>query len=254
MKKFQSIQFLITILFLAVCANAFAELQIIKLSYSRPEAVIKVLKKLYGNKIDAASAPSINAIVINSNEPAILEEIDKLAKVLDRRPSVLKYSVKRAARNDRNERSLTFGRNPGFNQTNSSSKQNSVRSVVALEYKKARLTEDLVRIFHTYDWTGSQAHTVTTSHGLLISGHLTDKENAQIEVWYSSGKELESETLLTSMNIPLGTWVEIGTSRRASTQNSPRTKVSPKTTEFQLNKNSGQLDRCYLIKVDLVRY
>jgi hypothetical protein len=126
--------------------------------------------------------------------------------------------------------------------------------VIALEYKKARFTDDLVRIFHTHSWLGNQTHSVTTSHGLSISGHLTDKEHAQIEVWYSSGKEFESETLLTSLNAPLGQWMQIGGSSRESSDNSPRIQVSPGKPEYRLNKNSGHLDRCYLIKVDMVRY
>lgn len=239
---------------LTILANpASAGLKIIKLSYSNPEAIIATLKQLFGNKIKAAAAPSINAIVINCEDPSVLKEIDKLASVLDRRPATLKYSIQRGSDSSQTSTRYSVGRHGKLRREGSNTIEHGTHSVVAVEYRKARLTEDSVRIFNVPTYYGDVNHTVTISHGLMVSGHLTGKYTAQVEVWYSSGKELDSETLLTSISAPIGQWVSIGGANNSSSQKTPSLKLG-KNPEIGQTKSGSFINRRYLIKVDLVRY
>ncbi|GAB4276320.1 MAG: hypothetical protein Kow0029_18160 [Candidatus Rifleibacteriota bacterium] len=215
--------------------------------------MISTLNQLFGKKIRAATAPSINAVVVNCEDPDILTEIDKLTKVLDRKPAILKYSVQRISEGESSTNRLTLGKDGNFKLEHQRTNESGVHSVIATEYRKARLTEDSIRIFTVPAYYGNIAETLTISHGLMISGHLAGTDSAIIELWYSSGQNLDSEAMLTSLSVPLGQWVSIGGANADSSQTSPTLELG-ENSEFVRRKSNGLIDRRYLIKVDLVRY
>lgn len=228
-----------------------AEIKIVRLKYSEPQSVITTLEQLFGKKVRLAPAPTLNAIVINSDDPAVLREIDRLLQELDQRPAMLRYSVRRLSDQDETSTHLQFGQRSRLSQKQQRLRETGINTVVAQEYRKARITDDSIRIFTYPTYFGEAVETITISHGLMVSGRLTGQNSALLEVWYSSGKELDSETLLTSLEVPLGSWVSLGGAISARGQTNPGYRIG-KNSGIEVNKSGGQIDRRYLIKVDRV--
>ena len=251
----KKIFFLLTSLFLFFSVNlpVMAELKIIRLNYSSPDAIIATLNQLFGNRIKAASAPSINAVIINYDEPQVIEEIEKLAAVLDHKPAVLRFSIRRDAESSQTTNQVLVGRNDRFARRTLKSHETGEKSVVAVEFRKARLTDDKIRIFAIPTYLEESAQTLTISHGLMVSGRLIGKDFVQADIWYSNGEGFEAENLLTSLEIPIGQWFDIGGNQQKRSQSSPSLSLG---NENQFGKkNSGSfIDRHYLIKIDVIRY
>ncbi len=232
-------------------SDAFAELKVLKLKYSNPETMINTITQLFGREVKVAAAPMINALVINCDSPAILHEIEKLVGTLDRQPAMLRFSIMRQADSTNTSSEIKLGRDGKFSSTRTTGRETGSNSVVALEYRKARITDDSIRIFSYPSYWGATVQTLTISHGLVVSGHLTDPNHAQLEVWYSSGQELDSETLLTTLNVPLGQWISLGGADNQTSHNSPEIEIK-ENSSIGKRKSGGFLDRNFLIKVDPV--
>jgi hypothetical protein len=229
-----------------------AELRVVKLLYSRPEAIKATLQQLFGNKIKAATAPSLNAVVIDCDDPEILKEIDKLVAMLDRKPAMLKFSLKRGADASSQSKSLKLGSQGHFENRKRNNQTANVNTVIALEHRKARITQDMIHIFSYPTWYGQESEAITISHGLRVSGHIISSETAQIDLWYSHGQSLDSETLLTTIQAPLARWISLGGNQKNSTQNSKSTSVQ-KSGQAAINKTGGYLSRQYFFKVELLQ-
>ncbi|MEW6711980.1 MAG: secretin N-terminal domain-containing protein [Candidatus Riflebacteria bacterium] len=246
---------LLTILLLCLVfspfSEAFAELKVLKLKYSNPETMITTITQLFGRDVKVAAAPMINALVVNCDNPEILHEIEKLVGTLDRKPAMLRFSLMRQADSGNTSSEIRLGRNGKFSSTRTTGRELGSNSVVALEYRKARITDDSIRIFSYPSYWGETVQTLTISHGLMVSGHLTDPHHAQLEVWYSSGQELDSETLLTTLHVPLGQWIGLGGADNQTSQNSPEIEIK-ENSSIGKRKSGGFMDRHYLIKVDPV--
>ncbi|MDN5280592.1 MAG: hypothetical protein PWR01_4557 [Clostridiales bacterium] len=238
-------------LFLAPAIRA--EIKVIKLSYSNARSIMQTLNQLFGQSIKMAEAPSMNAVIINCDDANILQKIDELVKTLDRKPAVLRFSIKRAADANSRQTDISLGKKGRFRETRSVKNESNLNSVIAIEHRKARITDDSIRIFRYNTYFGEAIQTVTISHGLLVSGHLTDKNTVQLDIWFAAGEDFDSETLLTSVFAPLGHWVSIGGAAESNTQTSPVVKLGDNAKIGQ-NKSSGHIDRRYDIRVDLVGY
>lgn len=228
-----------------------AEIKIIKLSYADPDSLIMTLNQLFGRKVKVAAAPMINALIVNSDDQEILKTIDKLVADLDRKPAMLRFSVQRAANESFQRQEIRLGKSNRFQKSRTQSRETGENSVIAMEYRKARLTDDSIRIFSYPTYFGEAIETIVIARGLMVSGHLTGNNTAQIEVWYSTGEGLDSETLLTQIEAPLGQWVSLGGGSNATSQSTPKLQ-SGKNPVFSTEKSGGHIDRRYLIKVDLV--
>lgn len=249
MKNFRIIFALAWLLTISSHSLVLAELKIIRLNYARPEEIISTITQIFAGNVNVAPAPSINAIVINSEDSKLLEEIEKLVSELDRRPNVLRFSVQRLA--DETTTSQHFQPGRHINHRHQHKTESKTNSVVVMENRKARITDDTIRIFSYPTYFGETVQAITTSQGLMVSGRVTGNQTVQLEVWYSSGEELDSETLLTMIEAPLGEWISLGGIDTETRRHSPSFKLG-KNAEFSVHKNGGQIDRRYLLKVDLV--
>jgi hypothetical protein len=237
---------------LLTCQSLSAEVKIIKLNYAEPDSVILTLNQLFGKKVKVAAAPMINAVVINSDDKDVLAAIDQLIRDLDHRPALLRFSVQRGSDQSFQQHEIRVGQKNRLQQTRTQSHETGQNSVIALEYRKARLTDDSIRIFSYPTYFGEAIETIIIARGLMVSGHLTGNNSAQIEVWYSTGEGFDSETLLTELEAPLGQWVSLGGSSNENNQSSPEIKIG-KNSGFSARKSGSHIDRRYLIKVDLVK-
>lgn len=251
-------RYLSTLLFLlflqlVTVPSLWAEIRIIKLKYSSPEAFIATIAPLFGRQIKAAAAPAINAVVVNCDNPQIMQQIENLATELDRRPATLRFSLQRTSEDSADHGTIKLGSAGALSQQNTRRSERGSNSVVAMENQKARLTNDSIRIFSYPTYYGEELKTLTISRGLIVSGHLTGPDSAQLEIWYAAGEGLNSETLLTTVNAPLGHWVGIGGIDRQNQQSRPDYSLG-KNSSIGINKSGGLLDRHYRIRVDLVSY
>jgi hypothetical protein len=236
-------------LFSFVICPAFlsAELRVIRLKYNKPEEMIMIFRQLFGKKIDAAPAPTINAVVVNVEDKKILKEIDQLVSELDRKPETLTFSLRLNSESENTQTRLNTAH--GFNRQTSASNNKNVHILTALENRKAHLTNDLIRIYRQPYWFGESIEILTISRGLKISGRLIDSHRVQVDLWYSNSEEYTVDNLLTTIEAPLGQWFSIAANSTEHQQSQPGYKMG-KQTILGIKNTGGFIHRRYLLKVE----
>ena len=256
-------RFILILLFLSLIINssAYAEIKVIKLSYSNPESIVTTLTNLYGNKIKVSAVPMINSIVVNSNNNKIITEIENLIRSLDRKPATLIFTIHRLE-NDTQHNSLSGYNTAGkkgiaFETKKWQKKSNSFRTITALEFNKASFTDSTLKVFAIPTYYGAEANVITTTRGLKISGQLINNKSVLVSLWYSTGSSFsESEELLTSLEVPLSVWFQIGGSNSNNKNNSSSQLLKAKehgTIDYSRNKAKGYINRTYKVKVDIIQ-
>ncbi|MBU1107179.1 MAG: hypothetical protein KKB51_10965 [Candidatus Riflebacteria bacterium] len=251
----RSINFLLLIAMLmsAIMVSAI-EVRVFRLNYASPDSLATTIKALFGNQVNIAPAYSINAIAVSVSDKALLEEISKLVAVLDRRPANLRFCVQSNSQNKESSQFIGLQkRHKGRAETvRSTTNSSSQRTVVALEFAKASLTDELVQIYSLPGWYGTETILLTTSHGLKVSGHLLDNDRIRVQVWYSQGSQESSELLLTEVEAQAGEWFSLGGLDQSSQQTNSHVDINA-STDIGHRKTGGQTDRRFMLKVDVIR-
>ncbi len=240
------------VLLLSLCSilDAAGTIKVFRLSYADPASTANVIKSLFGGKVNVATVGSLNAIVVNAQEADLLEEIEKLVKVLDRRPATLRFSIK--SDGNANSSVNTFGAHKGgpvLNHANSRSSSSNTRTIVATEFAKAAFTDEMVRIFNIQTYYGQVPIVVSSSRGLKISGRLADDGTVLVQLWYSEGDESEFNQLLTEISAMPGQWISFGGNDQVIQSKSNTAGIN----EISGKKIGNQIDRRFLLKVDVIR-
>ncbi len=252
---------LILALLILLPITLFARLEIIKLNYAKPESVVGVIQKLFPGTVTVTAAPMINGIIVKTEMDRDYAAVERLIRSLDRKPAMLKFSIKRMG-NDKTKIDTTeakFGAKGGFNRQTSiiKSRSDEVRNITTMEFAKAALTDETLRVFTVPTWYGPESNVITTTRGLKISGHLASGNTVIVEVWYAHGDFDKSEALLTSLEVPIGTWFSIGgnTENRSSKTPVQGFQVGGDNKSINVSKtsNTGFIQHQYLIKVDMIQ-
>lgn len=243
------------LLALLLFSPAFAaEIRVYRLNYARPESVAAVCTNIFGGQGTFVASPNINALVVNTDDKELFKEIEKLVAALDRKPATLRFSVQSLGESNETQHRLKTGpgRAPGFDTTRTQSSRSSQRSVVALEFAKAAFTDDQIRIFSFPGWYGDETHVLTTSHGLKVSGHVTEAGRIMLQVWYAEDSGSDTEQLLTELEVEAGQWVEFGGLNQGGSDRSRSAGIG-RDGSLDLKKGRAQTDRRFAIRVDMIR-
>lgn len=236
-------------------SSAFAaEIRVYRLNYARPESVAAVCTNIFGGQGTFVASPNINALVVNTDDKELFKEIEKLVAALDRKPATLRFSVQSLGESSETQHRLKTGpgRAPGFDTTQTRSLRSSQRSVVALEFAKAAFTDDQIRIYSFPGWYGDETHVLTISHGLKVSGHVTEAGRIMVQVWYAEDSGSETEQLLTELEVEAGQWIEFGGLTQGG-DDSSRSAGLGKDGSLNLKKGRAQTDRRFSLRVDMIR-
>lgn len=236
-------------------STAFAaEIRVYRLNYARPESVAAVCTSIFGGQGAFVASANINALVVNTDDKELFREIEKLVAALDRKPATLRFSVQSLGESSETQRRLKVGsgHGPGFNTTQTQSSRSSQRSVMALEFAKAAFTDDQVRIYSFPGWYGDETQVLTISHGLKVSGHVTEAGRIMVQVWYAEDSGSDTEQLLTELEVEPGQWFEFGGLAQGGADRS-RSAAIDKDGSLSLKKGRAQTDRRFSIRVDMIR-
>lgn len=236
-------------------SSAFAaEIRVYRLNYARPESVAAVCTSIFGGQGTFVASANINALVVNTDDKELFREIEKLVAALDRKPATLRFSVQSLGESSDIQHRLKTGpgREPGFNTTSTQSSRSSQRSVVALEFAKAAFTDDQIRIYSFQGWYGDETQVLTISHGLKVSGHVTEAGRIMVQVWYAEDSGSDTEQLLTELEVEPGQWVEFGGLTQGGADRSRSAEIG-KDGSINLKKGRTQTDRRFSLRVDMIR-
>jgi len=236
-------------------STAFAtEIRVYRLNYARPESVAAVCTSIFGGQGTFVASPNINALVVNTDDKELFREIEKLVAALDRKPATLRFSVQSLGESNETQHRLKTGsgHGSGFNTTSTQSSRSSQRSVLALEFAKAAFTDDQIRIYSFPGWYGDETHVLTISHGLKVSGHVTEAGRIMVQVWYAEDSGSDTEQLLTELEVEPGQWVEFGGLAQSGADRS-RSVAIDKDGSLSLKKGRAQTDRRFSLRVDMIR-
>lgn len=237
-----------------ICSAAAREIRVFKLQYASPSSVARICETLFTGQGTFVASPQINALVVNADDKELFHEIEKLLAALDRRPATLRYTVRSIgeARENRQQVKFKSGRFPGISNEKNTSNRQSERSVLALEFARARFTDDQIKVFSSPGWYGNEVAVVSTSHGLSVSGHLTESGRVIVQVWYAEDSGGDTENLLTELEVEAGQWAEFGGLVQGDGQ---RQRSAAIGTDGGLTATRGQrqTDRRFAIRVDLIR-
>lgn len=250
------LRILLTVLLaVLLLSSAFAaEIRVYRLSYARPESVAAVCTSIFGSQGTFVASANINALVVNTDDKELFREIEKLVAALDRKPATLRFSVQSIGDSSETQHRLKTGpgRGPGFNTTRTQSSRSSQRSVVALEFARAAFTDDQIRIYSFPGWYGDETHVLTISHGLKVSGHVTEAGRVMVQVWYAEDSGSDTEQLLTELEVEPGQWVEFGGLTQGGADRSRSAGIG-KDGSLSLKQGRAQTDRRFSIRVDMIR-
>ena len=239
-------------------ASFASEIRVFKLLYASPDSVKGTCEALFRGQATFAAAPQINALIVNTDDAQLFNEIEKLLAALDRRPATLRFTVRNLGSSsyDRQSVGVAGGRFPGFNNESQINDRRSERSVAVLEFARARFTDDQVRVFSLPGWYGPEVVQITTSHGLKVSGHLTEKNTVMVQIWYaqgsSGGNGNDTEFLLTELETVPGHWAEFGGLTQGGSQRQ-RSVESAGKGNLVVGSNKSQTDSQFAIRVDVIR-
>jgi len=229
-----------------------AEIQLIRLKYADPHSVAHTIKALFGGRVNAVPVPSVNGVAINASDQYEMDEIKKLAAVLDRRPATLRFSIQSDSHGREKSQTIGYRQRPRAETTTSTTTASSMRTIVAMEFSKASLTDELVQIYSLPGWYGPETVVMTTSHGLKVSGHLLDEERVMVQVWYAQDNGGISEVLLTEVETKAGEWFSLGGLAQTTNQDAHSIEIrSHKGVSYK--KTGGQIDRRFMLRVDVIR-
>ncbi len=240
------------VLMLLTTVAGAAEIQLIRLKYADPHSVARTVEALFGGRVSAIPVPSVNGIAINASDKYEMEEIAKLAAVLDRRPATLRFSIQSDSQTGEKSQVIGYRQRIRAETSRSSSITSSMRTIVAMEFSKASLTDELVQIYSLPGWYGPETVVMTTSHGLKVSGHLVDKERVMVQVWYAQDNGGVSEVLLTEVETRAGEWFSLG-GLGQSTGNDAHSVEIRSHNGISYKKTGGQIDRRFMLRVDVLR-
>lgn len=231
-----------------------AEIRVYRLNYARPESVAAVCTSIFGGQGTFVASANINALVVNTDDKELFREIEKLVAALDRKPATLRFSVQSLGENNETQHRIKAGsgHGSGFNTTSTQSSRSSQRSVLALEFAKAAFTDDQIRIYSFPGWYGDETHVLTISHGMKVSGHVTEAGRIMVQVWYAEDSGSDTEQLLTELEVEPGQWVEFGGLAQGGADRS-RLAAIDKDGSLSLKKGRAQTDRRFSIRVDMIR-
>lgn len=242
----------LTLLFAA--ALPATEIRVFKLYYSSPAAVARTCEALFRGQANFAAAPSINALVVNTDDKELFPEIEKLVKELDRKPVTLRFTVRSLGSSSEDQRRLRVGTGkfPDLRDDRQVIHRQSERSITVLENAKAQFTDDQVRVFSLPGWYGPEVVQLTTSHGLKVSGHVTGNGTVMIQVWYAQENGADTEQLLTELEVATGQWAEFGGLAQDGGHNN-RSVTAGNDGELTTARGKSQIDSRFAIRVDLIR-
>ncbi|MDD3147301.1 MAG: secretin N-terminal domain-containing protein [Candidatus Riflebacteria bacterium] len=241
-------------IFCCISPVAATEIRVFKLQYANPDSLVRICENLFAGQATFAASPQINALVVNTDEKELFQQIEKLLAALDRRPATLRFTVKSAGDTRENLHEMKFrnGQFPRVNSEKTTSSRQSERNVIALEFARARFTDDQVRIYSVPGWFGDELAVVTTSHGLSVSGHLTEGGRVLLQVWYAEENGSTTESLLTELEVEAGQWAEFGGLAQGADQRQKTAEASGKGA-LKIANSKRQTDRRFAVRVDVLR-
>jgi len=243
-------------LFTFVPFRAVALTKVIKLRMSSPTETATVLRQAFGRKIRVAEAPMINAVVINGDDPTDISQAEALVAELDKPPAMLRFSLQLISEEDARgwhaEVSKTK-KSTRLNAERSSRHANGkeVRTLVGLEGQPLRLTDERTRVIDLSTPWGQQTAVLKEERGLRIIGRRAGDNEAVVEVRYADGPELSSSRLLTQVKVHLGEWTYLGDVGQGTSTSGSGLDVRRPPAGIGLNRQSGDVTRNYMIKVEL---
>lgn len=242
---------LILLIALPIMADS-AEIELIRLKYADPGSVAHSINALFAGRVNAIPVPSVNGVAINASDKSDMAEVAKLAAVLDRRPAMLRFTVKTDSRGHESSQIIGYNQRIKAKTTRQTTTSLNQFSVVALEFGKAQLTDELVQIYSLPGWYGPEIVVMTTAHGIKISGHLIDDERVLVQVWYAQDRDGASELLLTEVETRVSEWFSLGGLSQNSKDSGKNLQVG-NNMGLAHRKTGGQIDRRFTIRVDMVR-
>ncbi|NCB39729.1 MAG: hypothetical protein EOM80_13275 [Erysipelotrichia bacterium] len=251
----RNISMLLLFLLIVNCLSSVtaAEIRIFKLRYASPCSVERVCESLFAGQASFAAAPQINALVVNSDDNALFAEVEKLVLALDCKPAMLNFTVKSLADSKENAQKLKIQSNSlsGITTKNTSS-SHSERSITVLEFARARFTDDQIRVYSVPAIYGKESIALTTSHGLKISGHVSDDGRVWVQVWYAEDAADETETLLTELEVEPGCWNEFGGLQQGAKERDISQSFG-RISGLRQKSFGCRIARRFAIKVDVVK-
>ncbi len=190
------------------------EVKIIKVNYQKTEVLCETLRRLHGHAARFAEAPNINAIIVSSDQPEIIEAAEKLIRELDRRPATLRYEIQSVSAGSDAGNSVTLTPRGTFRpQTHRSSNQSSqTRLVVGMEGQDVALIDQTLRVESIPSGYGypDRPVVIREDRGMRVRGRLNGNGEVTVEVMNSEGRPNDTRTVSTQIIVPLGQWFEIG--------------------------------------------
>lgn len=190
------------------------EVKIIKVKYQKPEALCDTLRHLHGHAARFAEAPNVNAIIVSSDRPEIIQAVETLIRELDRRPATLRYEIQSVSSGSEAGNSVTLTRQGSFRpQSHHSSTQSSqTRLVVGLEGQEVALIDQTQRVESIPSAYGypDQPVVIREDRGMRVRGRLNGNGEVTVEVMNSEGRPNDTRSVATQIIVPLGQWFEIG--------------------------------------------
>lgn len=252
-KQLTCFALILSVLMLVSINLEAGEIKVFRLKYARPYSVENVIKSLFGNSVKVACADTINAVVVNSSDKEILEQIEKLVAVLDRKPATFRFTVR--SDTGQKQRSATMGTQSGQAQLNmQSNRQKSFgeRTITALEFAKAALTDETIRVFHLTSLPDAVPVVITTTRGLKISARMAESNQILAQLWYAEGGSDASDILLTELSVPAGQWFSFGGMDDSINAMNHSASVLAGKGDISVNKTGNRIDRRFMLKIDLL--
>ena len=199
-----------------------AATEVVKLRGQSPEAVADVVRQLYHGRARVAEAPSIQAVVLYAETKELLEEIKRVIRDLDAPPKTLQFSVRAIEWDARQQtgHSVSLGRHriiPDAAIAHLQTRGSEVRTIRGMEGYPLGLTDQTTRVLPMATPWGPNTMTLTQTRGLKIMGRCSGPDQVIIEVFYASGKDMSTRQILTQLQVPVNTWVDLGDLTSANT-------------------------------------
>jgi hypothetical protein len=226
MKSFLSLVLIccLLVVFLAPSiALAQTSVKIIKLRYQSPAAMATLLRQTFGSEVRVAEAPTVNGVVISAAQADLLRQAEELVNSLDTTPRTLRYQIRVSGSSSSTLQGgglnisssghgsgKIFGLKPTVRQTRQTVTDGESRTVVGLEGHPVSLTSAITRVEHFDTVWGPQDTMRTEQRGLSVVGRLCGSREVMLEVFYAEGSFNDSRRLITQIQAPLGTWVDLG--------------------------------------------
>lgn len=229
------------------------EVKVIKVNYQNPANLCDTLRRLHGGEARFAEAPNINAIIVSSDNPAIVQAVETLVRELDRRPATLRYEIRSDSTGNDGGTSVVISRNGNIRpqQTRTWNSGNQTRMVVGLEGQEVGLIDQTMRVetFPSGYGYPDRPVVITEDRGLKVRGRLNGKGEVTVEVLHAEGGPNQARQVVTQMLVPVGQWFEVGGVGDTRSGGGNTVGISGGRLEGQINRGSRNDTQKFMLRI-----